>query len=474
MAFLEQRGEWFRVIFRHAGVRYTHTLKTTSRQHAATLVGGIEKNLMLIEQKLLHVPAEVDFLEFILSDGRVSKPVVKAEEKTPQPEFLTLKELKKKYVDVHSLGALEKNSLATIEMHLRHLERTLGVTFNIATLTFAHLQEHVTRRSKMKGHHKKALSSATIRKEIASLRAVWNWAAAMGLVQGPYPNRGLKFPKLVEKPPFQTWQEIERKVATGATDAEKKMLWDSVYLTLPEIDELLSYVKRTAIQPFVYPMFFFAAHTGARRSEMLRLGWKDVDFQAECVTLHEKKRAKDRLTSRRVPLSPPLLEVLRDWQAFHPGGQSVFCNQLEVPHSKTKRTEIMPLTRNEAHHHFEKTLAESKWAVLRGWHVFRHSFVSNCATNGIDHRMIDEWVGHQTEEIASHVESLKEAIQWIVRQNGHQLLKLPPSVAHFVLELREKLRKLQEQESLLSRKRCFERLQPFQTVQKRHSQQVIH
>ena len=53
-------------------------------------------------------------------------------------------------------------------MHLRHLERTLGVTFNIATLTFAHLQEHVTRRSKMKGHHKKALSSATIRKEIAA------------------------------------------------------------------------------------------------------------------------------------------------------------------------------------------------------------------------------------------------------------------------------------------------------------------
>jgi len=26
-------------------------------------------------------------------------------------------------------------------MHLRHLERTLGVTFNIATLAFAHLQE---------------------------------------------------------------------------------------------------------------------------------------------------------------------------------------------------------------------------------------------------------------------------------------------------------------------------------------------
>ena len=326
MAFLEQRGEWFRVIFRHAGVRYTHTLKTTSRQHAATLVGGIEKNLMLIDQKLLHVPEGIDFLEFILSDGRISKPVVQAEEQAPA-EFLTLKELKRRYVEVHSLGALEKNSLATIEMHLRHIGRTVGVTFNIAALSFANLQEHVTRRSKMKGHHKKPLSSATIRKEIASLRAVWNWAAAMGLVQGGYPNRGLKFPKLAEKPPFQTWQEIERKIAMGAAAAERKMLWDSVYLTLAEIEEVLAFVKNAGAQPFVYPMFFFAAHTGARRSEMLRLGWSDVDFQAECVTLHEKKRSKDRLTSRRVPLSPTLLEVLRDWQTIHPGGQSVFCNR---------------------------------------------------------------------------------------------------------------------------------------------------
>jgi len=149
----------------------------------------------------------------------------------------------------------------------------------------------------------------------------------------------------------------------------------------------------------VYPMFCFAAYTGARRSEMLRLRWADVDFLAETVTLHEKKRSKERMTSRRVPLSPVLLQVLRDWQTRHPGGQPVFCHQLVVPHSKSKRTETTPITRNEAHHYFVNTLAESKWKVLRGWHVFRHSFVSNCASHGLDQRMIDEWVGHQTEEM---------------------------------------------------------------------------
>ena len=37
MAFLEQRGSRFRVIFRHAGRRYTHTLKTTDEGIAEVL-----------------------------------------------------------------------------------------------------------------------------------------------------------------------------------------------------------------------------------------------------------------------------------------------------------------------------------------------------------------------------------------------------------------------------------------------------
>jgi integrase len=37
--------------------------------------------------------------------------------------------------------------------------------------------------------------------------------------------------------------------------------------------------------------------------------------------------------------------------------------------------------------------------VLRGWHIFRHSFASNCAARGLDQRLIDVWMGHQTEEM---------------------------------------------------------------------------
>ena len=57
---------------------------------------------------------------FLLSDGKVaSKPQIVS-------SVLTLEALCQRYVEVHSNGAMERNSLDTVEMHLRHFRRTLG------------------------------------------------------------------------------------------------------------------------------------------------------------------------------------------------------------------------------------------------------------------------------------------------------------------------------------------------------------
>jgi integrase len=94
-----------------------------------------------------------------------------------------------------------------------------------------------------------------------------------------------------------------------------------------------------------------------------------------------------------------LRSVMKNWIADHPGGEFTFCQETIVPRSKKSRTAPTPLTRDEAHDHFKRTLTDSPWAKLRGWHIFRHSFCSNCAAAGIDQRIIDAWVGHQTEEM---------------------------------------------------------------------------
>src|SRR5262249_3307353 len=189
-----------------------------------------------------------------------------------------LKKLVDNYLDSHVNGAMEENSLATVRMHLGHFLTSLGERFDIQGLLLQDLQRHVDARAK-KRFRGKPLSPVTLRKEMATFRACWNWGVHGGKLKGPLPSRGLKYPKGEEKPPFQTWEEIERRIALGGLgEREQRELWDCLFLTLPEIEKLLAFVKENAAHAWVYPAFCFAAHTGTRRSEVLRVRTFGADF----------------------------------------------------------------------------------------------------------------------------------------------------------------------------------------------------
>jgi len=362
----------------------------------------------------LRLPTGTDIVTFIKFDG-------KPPDTPSNDEVLTLINLRDRYLTAHKNGTLEQSTLNGIGRHFKHLIGTLGEQFPIADLTLADLQKHVDRRSKKKGLHGK-LSPATIRKEIVTLRTAWNWGVLGGFVQGRFPAKGLRYPRFEEKPPFQTWEEIERRIkAGGLAEGEQAKLWDSLYLTLSEIEEILKHVRANAIQPWVYPLFCFAAYTGARRAEMLRILAADVDFDGKTVLIHEKKRAKGKTTTRRIPLTSFLIDVLKEWLKQHPGGPYLFSQAAVVVRSKTKRAFTTPITHDEAHDHFKRSLANTKWKVIRGYHIFRHSFISLCASNGTDQRLIDEWTGHCTEEQRKRYRHLfpttqREAIQLVFGQ----------------------------------------------------------
>jgi integrase len=307
MATVEQRNKKFRLIFYVAGKRYSGTLRTAERGEADAIAGSVDRTLMLLEQGLLEVPDGGDMVSFVLSGGKLT-------EKPKPPPVRTLADLRDRYLQAHAIGAMEQNSLDTVRMHLRHVIRTFGADFAVLTLTLTHLQGHIERRAKQRASSKRRISAVTLRKELASFRACWNWGVQAGLLNGPFPNKGLKYPKTDEKPPFQTWATIEKQIARGGlNEAEHRDLWNCLFLTLSEIDLVLEFVKANARHPFLYPMFCFAAHTGARRSEMLRLRIDDIDLGTETALLHEKKRARGKRTSRRVPLSSTLVSVLSDW-----------------------------------------------------------------------------------------------------------------------------------------------------------------
>jgi integrase len=218
--------------------------------------------------------------------------------------------------------------------------------------------------------------------------------------------------------------EAKRRIAAGK-DADE--IWEALYLKTDEVAELLEYVKARDTSPWVYPMFVFAAHTGARRSEIIRVTRSGVDFEGNVVTLSEKKRVRGQKTLRRVPLTPFLRDALSDWLKIHPGGPHLFCHASEVARSRkrsaatghkgektrasgqnarmatVKRREAPApeaLTRNEVRHFFKGVLSGSNWEVIRGLHTLRHSMISACATKGVDQRLVEAWAGHMSAEMS--------------------------------------------------------------------------
>jgi len=392
MGWVEQRGNKFRLSFRYGGKLYRHSLGVDNQKQADESLSLVERNLRLLEEGILDLPRGADLALFLLSGGKLTaKPEVH--------ESVTLGRLVEQYMEAH-VGAQESNTIYTARIHANHVTKTLGIGFAIQNLTAADLQSHVERRRKVKLRGGKPLSAATIKKEITGLSGVWSWAVRMGHLTGIFPNRGLVYPKSTQKPPFHTRAEIEEQIKRGGlTENEQRELWGSLFLTLPEVAELLELVRANARHDWIYPMFCFAAHTGARRSEILRSRISDFDFQAKSVLIRERKRAKGRLTTRRVPLSGFLASVMRAWFDTHPGGIHSISQPLNVFRSKKTRTELGPVTVSESNHHFNATIKGSKWEVVPGWHALRHSFCSNCAARGVDQRLINAWVGHTTLEM---------------------------------------------------------------------------
>ena len=382
MASLQHRGGSWRVLFRYKRRLHAFPIGNVDEAEAHATKGKVEYLLMRVKQRLLTVPSGMDICKFLLHDG---KPPDTTPDALPE---ITLGELRDRYLGTHR-RSLEANTVVTIELHFRHIVACLKESFPVATLTLADLQKYVTGRENK-------VQPGTIKMELISLRTAWNWGAAFGLVEGKFPNKGLRFPKSKEKPPFMTWDEVERRAAQGGNAKE---LWDCLYLTPAQSAEMLEEVKRRAIQPWVHPMVAFAAHTGARRSEISRVRTEDVDFAQGVVTIREKKRRRGVDSTRRVPMSTLLAKTLKEYLDERPPFHMLFRQEARVVRSKKKRTAVAPVTLHEAQNHFKRTLAGTKWSVVRGWHVLRHSMISALANRGVDQRVIQDMVGHMTAEM---------------------------------------------------------------------------
>jgi integrase len=382
MAWLERRQQHFRIVFRFRGERYNVNLKATAQKEANACLARLEENLRLVERGRLAVPDGADFGLFLLSDGKLERPVQLV-------RSVTLAELFADYQTNFTAGAKEVITRAMEDIHMKHVARILGGNTPVTEVTAGTVQQFVDVRSRElhQGHPVKA---KTVRKAVATFRFVWNWAHRKGTVPAKFPAVELVFPKEKQPEPFRTYDQIQTILARGGIDKRREReLWDGLFLDPSQIAEVLAHVRRKARARYLYPFMVTAAHTGARRSELFRARVEDFDFDAKLVHLREKKRSHERETFRTVDMTPFVESVMRDYfTTVHPGGVFAFCSRANVM-----------LTDGQSWKAFLTGVKGSKYHVLRGYHAFRHSFASNLAAAGVDQRVIDELMGHTTLEM---------------------------------------------------------------------------
>lgn len=269
MAWLEQNPTGlYHIGFRYGGLKFKKSLRTRDARTANACVHRVDENIRLLESGRLDIPDDADLGAFLLSDGKLNG----VREATPKRRLRTLRQFSDAFISSIPEGSLELSTIRGMETHLKHLRRVMGASFALPAVKLEDLQQYIDRRGRDKGVRGRDLSSATIKKEITTLRTLWNWANDSGHVSGRLPLKGLRYPKANEKPPFQTLAEIERRILSGSlTQDEKDEMWSALFLTTAEIDELLEHIHATASHGFLYGLLMSIAKWWNGRHATLRM-----------------------------------------------------------------------------------------------------------------------------------------------------------------------------------------------------------
>ena len=164
MAGITKKGDGYHCAFRYHGGRFYFALGNLTEAQARARATEVDETLALLKRGRLALPDGVRLEDFVAAGGKV--PVIAV-----RPETITFRQLIDHYLLTHSNGTIEENSLGTAKTHLNQFAESVGERFRMQGLTLLNLQEHVDRR------RKKGISPVTLRKELATVRACWNWAA---------------------------------------------------------------------------------------------------------------------------------------------------------------------------------------------------------------------------------------------------------------------------------------------------------
>jgi integrase len=374
VAWLKDKGGVWHVAFRWRGREIERSLFTRNANHAERLKARIELHLQSVKQGLATLPQGVDEIEWLATAGQANRRLDGAAE-----AVRTLDELLARYSAAMPQGSRAESTVATEAIHHKWLREVLGKRASVLTIGAETLQRYIAKRSV-------TVKPVTIRKELASLHTAWAWAHEARIAPEPPRIEKLRYAKQDEQPPFMHAEQIRREIKTRKLHGPAaRALWESLVMTMDEVREFVAFLRSEIPHPWVADMFEVAAFTGARRSELCRMMTGDVDLERGTITVRDKKRVRTRSESRRV------VQIAK--------GLRPTLERLTTTDGPLFRFRGNAVTPEQIREQWKQRRPGTEWEYVKGLHVMRHSFASNLAAKGVSQALIDQWMGHTTEEI---------------------------------------------------------------------------
>lgn len=125
-----------------------------------------------------------------------------------------------------------------------------------------------------------------------------------------------------------------------------------------------------------------ALHTAARRGELFRLSWPDVDFKTKTIRLGTRKTATGGMEYATLPMTSKLVSSLSALRARGPRSMFVFCQEDGEPYSYRI--------------HYMERLCKRAGVPKFGFHAIRHLSASILAREKVDIPTIQAILRHKS------------------------------------------------------------------------------
>jgi integrase len=254
-----------------------------------------------------------------------------------EPVRISLDDFAKRYMEY---AKANKRSWLRDEQLLKPLKEFFRAERHLAEITPPEIEGYKLDR-------RREVSGATVNRELALLKHMFNLAIDWDLYSGSNPFRKVKF-----------FREVNTGFRVLKPDEETRLLRNAT--------------------PAVQDIVLYALNTGSRIGEIFSLRWQDVDLDKGLINVFSPKTQKVGV----VPINREVRRILEFW-ALGRKNEFVFYNQ------KTGE----PFVDLDAGLQLACEKAEITGVT---WHTLRHTFASRLLERGVDIITVKELLGHSS------------------------------------------------------------------------------